>query len=83
MIIVAAMKKMDWDTVEGMTREKLLGGYKVFKDSIMITWSMLMVIMMKRIKLIWVPWIYFRTWLDEDFDKLTHFMTVAYPKPKV
>ena len=39
--------------------------------------------MMKRIKLIWVPWIYIRTWLDEHFDKLTHFMTVAYPKPKV
>ena len=66
-----------------MTREKLLGGYKVFKDIMMITWSMLIVIMMKRIKLIWVPWTYFRTWLDEDFDKLTHFMTVAYPKPKI
>ena len=47
------MKKMDWERVEGMTWEKLLGVYKVFKDNMMITWSMLMVIMMKRIKLIW------------------------------
>ena len=44
MIIVAAMKKMDWERVEGMTWEKLLGVYKVFKDNMMITWSMLMVI---------------------------------------